>query len=622
MRLPQKKFLKIILILFLAAGGLLFVQTVFAQDFGINAVNEEIALQGGDPRVIAARIVRAALGFLGIVALIIVLYGGFVWMTSGGNEEKIATAKKILINGVIGLIIILSAFGITQWVLNTLLGAAGPGAGGGISGPPAVGRYSGALGNGIIDSHYPPRGGTGVARNTKIIVTFKEAIALDTVIDGYDMNGTPENLIDDTLGGAAITSATIFPLLSENIRIYESAQGETGTGGAPNYLESAEVKVTFTPDLKNFVFDPVEYLGSPSENVWYTVAIKPGVQKADGTDAFVGAFRDGYAWDFETSTIIDTTPPQVESYWPKLPAGERVARNTLIQINFDEAMDPTTVSGNWPTPFGIIEVKDDGGGSIAGKWEISNQYKTVEFTTNLACGTNSCGGTVYCLPPSEPIAVLAKAATLSDTPPEAEAPSDGVTDAAGNSLDGDKDGSAQGSSLDSVEGVDNFGINFETNNEIRLEPPRVESVEPPGRSSNVPFTAPVEVIFNEIMSMGSFSTANIILDDNQRDECAVWFSNGGVNLTASGVEVRNSADVPAKTKSIIYHGDFIPSNTTPPPTCSDSAAIDEDPVNYYPRSTHRVKDIYQNCFYPPEAASGVGGQSCIAQGGACQWGVE
>jgi hypothetical protein len=475
-------------------------------------------------------------------------------------------------------------------------------------------------------------------------------MALDTIIEGYDMNSTPENLADDTLGGAPITSATVLPLLSDNIRIYESAQGEYGRPPTPgvaqpeNFLQPAEVKVTFTPDLKNFVFDPIEYLGSPSENVSYTVAIKPGVKKADGSDAFAGAFRDGYAWDFETSTIVDTTPPQVESYWPKLPAGERVERNTLVQINFDEAMDPTTVSGNWPTPFGIIEVKE-AAGSIAGKWEISNQYKTVEFISSWPCegvSTNSCGEPVYCLPGDTDIDVLAKAATLGDAPPEALASSDGVTDAAGNSLDGNKNGTAEGSSLDDVErtvgsttfpavsGIDNFGIDFATDNEIRLEPPQVTAVEPPATlgsypagNSNVPFTAPVGITFNEIMSMGSFSTSNIILDDNQDNlACAVWFTTGGTNLTASGAEVRTTSDIPVKTKAKIYHGDFIPSNTTPPPTCSNGAAIDHDPVSYYPRSTHRVKDIYQNCFYPPAAASGVGGQSCIAAGGACRWGVE
>lgn len=611
-----KKALKILIFIAVLTAGLLFAQTVFAQDLGINAVNAEISLASGDPRVIAARIVRAALGFLGIIALGIVLYGGFVWMTSAGNEEKISQAKKILTNGLIGLVIIVMAFGITQYVINTLLGALSGGGGGGVSGPPAVGRYSGALGNSIIESHYPPRGGTGIARNTKIIVTFKEPMSPESFIEGYDTHGTAD-LADDTLGGSPIASGTVFPLNSDNVRIYKSADGETGARGVPNYLQPAAVKVSFTDDLKNFVFDPVDYLGSPSENIWYTVALKAGIKKLDGSDAFTGAFRDGYAWDFETSTIIDTTPPQVRRPWP-WPGGTTVVRNTLIQINFDEAMDPTTVSGEWPASFSFIEVKNGAGVSINGKWEISNQYKTVEFTTDAACGTNSCGGTVYCLPARTAVDVLAKAATLGDTPPEAEFPSDGVTDAAGNSLDGNKNGTAEGPS------ADNWGLNFSTNDTIDLVPPKVKSVEPAARTSNVVSDEPVGIIFDKIMSMGSFGTSNIVLDDNQRDECAVWFTNGGVNLTSSGAEVRSASDMPAKTKAIIYHGNFIPSNTTPPQTCSDGAAVDDPLVTYAPRATHRIKDINQNCFYPPSEDSSLGGRSCIGTlpSGACIWGTE
>ena len=78
-------------------------------DFGLEQVGDDLSLGNQDIRVTIARIIRAVLGFLGIVALLIVLYGGFVYMTAGGEEQKVATAKKILVNGVIGLAIILSA---------------------------------------------------------------------------------------------------------------------------------------------------------------------------------------------------------------------------------------------------------------------------------------------------------------------------------------------------------------------------------------------------------------------------------------------------------------------------------------------------------------------------------
>ena len=44
----------------------------------------------------------------------------FKWMTAGGNEEKASEARKLIISGVIGLVIILAAFGIATFVLNSL----------------------------------------------------------------------------------------------------------------------------------------------------------------------------------------------------------------------------------------------------------------------------------------------------------------------------------------------------------------------------------------------------------------------------------------------------------------------------------------------------------------------
>ncbi|MDP3771718.1 MAG: IPT/TIG domain-containing protein, partial [bacterium] len=73
-----------------------------------------------DIRVTVAKIIRAAFGLLGIVGLGIVLAGGFLWMTSSGNEEKLEKAKKLLTNGAIGLTIMLLSFAITQFVISRL----------------------------------------------------------------------------------------------------------------------------------------------------------------------------------------------------------------------------------------------------------------------------------------------------------------------------------------------------------------------------------------------------------------------------------------------------------------------------------------------------------------------
>lgn len=97
--------------------------TLNANDLGVGAVQSSIKLGSGDIRQTAARIINVALGFLGIVAVVIVLLGGFKYMIAGGNEEKTSEAKKLIVSGIIGLAIILSAWAITSFVISRLVTA-------------------------------------------------------------------------------------------------------------------------------------------------------------------------------------------------------------------------------------------------------------------------------------------------------------------------------------------------------------------------------------------------------------------------------------------------------------------------------------------------------------------
>ena len=76
-----------------------------------------------DIRIVIARVIRYALGFLGVIAVSIIIYGGWLYMTSQGDQGQIDRAKQYIINAVIGLVIILSSFGIASFVLNSLLKA-------------------------------------------------------------------------------------------------------------------------------------------------------------------------------------------------------------------------------------------------------------------------------------------------------------------------------------------------------------------------------------------------------------------------------------------------------------------------------------------------------------------
>jgi Zn-dependent protease with chaperone function len=76
-----------------------------------------------DVKTTIENIVRIIVGFLGIITIIIILAGGFKWMTSGGSEDKIGEAKKLISAGVVGLVVVLAAYAISSFVINSLTGA-------------------------------------------------------------------------------------------------------------------------------------------------------------------------------------------------------------------------------------------------------------------------------------------------------------------------------------------------------------------------------------------------------------------------------------------------------------------------------------------------------------------
>ena len=88
--------------------------------FGKDFIEDNVELSSSDPRAIVGRIINVALGLLGVIAVAIILMGGFKWMTAGGNEDKVSEAKKLLGAGVIGLAIVLAAWAVANWVIDAI----------------------------------------------------------------------------------------------------------------------------------------------------------------------------------------------------------------------------------------------------------------------------------------------------------------------------------------------------------------------------------------------------------------------------------------------------------------------------------------------------------------------
>ena len=518
--------------LLLAVFGVFVLCTVaFAPDaraqdtFGLEDIEAETRLGAVDFRIIVARIIRAALGLLGIIAVSIVTYGGFVYMTSGGEEEKIGRAKKILLNGAIGLAIILSAFAITQFILTALSRAilGGPSAGPEGEAPAFVSfSGSGALGS-IIQDHYPGRDQTDVARNVNIVVTFREAIDPRSVADDTNGNGVFGDCIPPAAGASFDPRAMCDYLKTNNVQIFRS--DEKGDPVDDVRLLAA-AKIAYegpegSRQAKHVVFDPFDFLGSDTEDVWYVVRLTKDILKADGaTSAFAAMLGREYWWKFQTGTEFDFDPPTVQSVFPS--AGRRMPRNTIVKIEFSEAMDPTTVLGltnDDVSPFTNIIF---GTTTVKGEWRIANGYRTVEFVPDEACGRNSCGDIIYCLPvlpcpagtascPITPYEVLVRTATSeSDTTwvvsPALSTPN-GVADMYGNTLDSGELGvrepkPAIGDPL--LIGIeernpDNFSWNFEVRNDIDRSSPYITEITPRVDDQGVSGDAPIRLTFSHEM---------------------------------------------------------------------------------------------------------------------------
>lgn len=66
-------------------------------------------------------VINTILGLLGIIFLVIIIYAGFLWMTAGGNDDQVGKAKKLIINSIIGIVIIVGAYAISYFVLNAVI---------------------------------------------------------------------------------------------------------------------------------------------------------------------------------------------------------------------------------------------------------------------------------------------------------------------------------------------------------------------------------------------------------------------------------------------------------------------------------------------------------------------
>jgi hypothetical protein len=134
--------LGIVLFSTLVFGGVIYAQdgtnTPATSASLVDTVGSQASIMQGTANLgeasigsVVAGVIRAALGLLGLIFLIIIVFAGYRWMTASGNEEAIKKAQDSIKRGIIGLVIVILAFAITTFVFTQLpfdgLGATGSG---------------------------------------------------------------------------------------------------------------------------------------------------------------------------------------------------------------------------------------------------------------------------------------------------------------------------------------------------------------------------------------------------------------------------------------------------------------------------------------------------------------
>ncbi|MBN1584892.1 hypothetical protein JW899_00810 [Candidatus Uhrbacteria bacterium] len=103
----------------MAAAMLPIVAMAQGPDLGLEYATAT-GLTSTDVRTTISMLINAFMGLLGIVAVCLILFGGFKWMMAAGNTERVEEAKKLMISGVIGLIIIMTSYSIAQFVIGAI----------------------------------------------------------------------------------------------------------------------------------------------------------------------------------------------------------------------------------------------------------------------------------------------------------------------------------------------------------------------------------------------------------------------------------------------------------------------------------------------------------------------
>lgn len=300
-------------------------------DFGTSYLSS-VGLATQDIRTTIVNILRVTYGILGVITLILIIYAGFVWMTSQGKPDAINKAKKIIINAVIGLLIIILAAAITEFIFRQINKA--------------------MYGNGSFSCNPYQCLSTCTACNAtgdgtafdntcfSCTIGSSNAFSLNEVQTAHNGSDPKQDVYTCSRIQPRFNNRIASATVNGNVSVVER---NTATV-VPGTWQISSKTLKFTPD-NNF-----------SVNTGYEVRFNsPGLQDKSGDDlaGCVGTVCETlapphYAWEFDTGTQTDTSAPSIVSAYPLLSSqsgypSRTVPRAATIDVNFSESIDFFTV---------------------------------------------------------------------------------------------------------------------------------------------------------------------------------------------------------------------------------------------------------------------------------------
>jgi len=355
---------------------------VWAQNAGLdNLQAANVNLGNQDLIATIGHIINIILGVLGVVAVGLIIYAGFIWLTSAGNEEKIAQAKKIISSATIGLAIILASFAIASFIINQLSRATNGsnGSGGDVlcpdgGVPPCLPQaQSDYL---IAQRTYPS--GTGVSLCSAVQVQFNQSVKHDSLT-------TDTFRVVNLTNNQALISGQFYPTSDAGVVSYRHA----GNDFAPN--------------------------------TQYQVSLTGGNAGIVSVNGLHFRLNPGKTWTFTTGTKSDNSLPTVQQVQPAANS-QQICREVPIQIRFSKSMDAASFYGNV-----ILRLKNNPSQTIAlsqpsfgDNWQVVTFYPQTSDGHRLTLDTNTAYEVVL------------------------QSGANGITDACGNPLDGNANGKIDG----------------------------------------------------------------------------------------------------------------------------------------------------------------------------------